>query len=110
MTLPELLSLPGLAHSTISPGLLTLLRATETTAAQETLISQSQTLYASANPAPPSLNCDLETEEGMRVVTEALECEPVKSLMLSALDIFGGFEMQLMALARKELMKVGEGF
>lgn len=46
----------------------------------------------------------------MRVVTEALEREPVKSLMLSALDIFGGFEMQLMALARKELMKVGEGF
>lgn len=45
----------------------------------------------------------------MRTVATALEREPVRGLMTSALEIFGGFEMQLMALARKELTKIGEG-
>ncbi|KAK4050942.1 hypothetical protein OIO90_004918 [Microbotryomycetes sp. JL221] len=110
VTIPEAVSLAGLNCSTISPALLALCHSTPLTAELEQQVGDSQRHYLSSPAAPEDLDCNVETEVGAKNVATAIEDnERVKALIKEALDIFGQFEMDLMANARECLSKIGEG-
>ncbi|KAK4053561.1 hypothetical protein OIV83_001729 [Microbotryomycetes sp. JL201] len=110
VTVTEAASLAGLSCSTISPALLALCQSTPLTPQLEAQIKESQKRYSSAEPASDSLDCNVESDVGVTTVRNAIENdERVKALVKEALDIFGQFEMDLMAMARDCLSKIGEG-
>ncbi|KAM0788622.1 hypothetical protein ACM66B_001741 [Microbotryomycetes sp. NB124-2] len=110
VTVSEAASLAGLACSTVSPALLALCKSTSMTLDLEAQVEKSLQLYASASPAPDSLDCNVQTENGVENVRRAIEQDHrVDKLVKEALEIFGGFEMDLMAMARDAFSKIGEG-
>ena len=107
-TLSEAICLAGLAHSTLPPSILGLLSSTPLTPTFSALIARSLAFYEAALPSTLSPQLGVEGSADPSPLELALAEPKIAALMNSALEIFGGFEMQLMGLAREALRHVVE--